>query len=123
MHAWHDISAQISAVTNAHFTVKESRSIGGGCINQTYCITDGAQRFFAKLNTPDNLSMFEAEAAGLQGTGIGCYFDDAVHDALGLDTARFQDFYHFTVGQAVIDARLGSEPAYAHLAGDARRRI
>ncbi len=65
----------------------------------------------------------EAEAAGLQGTGIGCYFDDAVHDALGLDTARFQDLYHFTVGKAVIDARLGSEPAYAHLAGDARRRI
>ena len=59
----------------------------------------------------------------VQGTGIGCYFDDAVHEALGLDTARFQDLYHFTVGKAVIDARLGSEPAYAHLAGDARRRI
>ncbi|TXI29108.1 MAG: fructosamine kinase family protein [Nitrosomonas oligotropha] len=65
MQVWHEISAQISAVTNVHFTVKESRSIGGGCINQTYCITDGAQRFFVKLNTPGNLSMFEAEAAGL----------------------------------------------------------
>lgn len=65
MHVWHDISTQISAATNAHFTVKESRSIGGGCINQAYCITDGAQRFFVKLNTPGNLSMFEAEAAGL----------------------------------------------------------
>jgi SagB-type dehydrogenase family enzyme len=65
----------------------------------------------------------EAEAARVQGTGIGCYFDDAVHDALGLDTARFQDIYHFTVGRAVIDARLGGEPAYAHLAGDARRWI
>jgi SagB-type dehydrogenase family enzyme len=63
----------------------------------------------------------EAEAAGLQGTGIGCYFDDEVHRALGLDTARFQDFYHFTVGKAVVDARLGSEPAYAHLEGDAKR--
>jgi hypothetical protein len=64
----------------------------------------------------------EAEAAGIQGTGIGCYFDDEVHRALGLDTASFQDIYHFTVGKAVIDARLGSEPAYAHL-GEARRRI
>lgn len=63
----------------------------------------------------------EAEAAGIQGTGIGCYFDDEVHRALGLDTACFQDIYHFTVGKAVIDARLGSEPAYAHL-GEARRR-
>lgn len=65
MHAWHDISVQISAATNTHFTVKESRSIGGGCINQAYYITDGAQRYFVKLNTADSLAMFEAEAAGL----------------------------------------------------------
>jgi len=56
----------------------------------------------------------EAEASGLQGTGIGCYFDDVVHRALGLNTERFQDLYHFTVGKAVIDTRLGSEAAYAH---------
>lgn len=55
----------------------------------------------------------EAEAAGVQGTGIGCYFDDAVHRALGLDTARFQDIYHFTVGTAVPDLRLSSAPGYA----------
>lgn len=63
-----------------------------------------------------------AEAAGVQGTGIGCYFDDEVHRALGLDTARFQDIYHFTVGKAVVDPRLGSEEAYLHLARDAVRR-
>lgn len=57
----------------------------------------------------------EAEAAGVQGTGIGCYFDDAVHRALELDTAAFQDVYHFTVGGAVIDTRLGTEAPYAHL--------
>ena len=65
----------------------------------------------------------EAEAAGVQGTGIGCYFDDEVHRALGIDTTRFQDIYHFTVGGAVIDSRLGSEPAYAHLEAIARCRI
>ena len=57
----------------------------------------------------------EAEAAGVQGTGIGCYFDDAVHQALGLKTDRFQDIYHFTLGTALVDRRLVSEPAYAHL--------
>jgi hypothetical protein len=57
----------------------------------------------------------EAEAAGVQGTGIGCYFDDAVHQALGLKTTRFQDLYHFTVGTPLADARLISEPPYAHL--------
>jgi SagB-type dehydrogenase family enzyme len=65
----------------------------------------------------------EAEAAGVQGTGIGCYFDDEVHRALGLDTTRFQDIYHFTVGTAVVDARLGSEAAYAHLEAIARRGV
>ena len=64
----------------------------------------------------------EAEAAGRQGTGIGCYFDDVAHDALGIatgqeDMPRFQDIYHFTVGGALVDGRLASEPAYAHLPG------
>jgi SagB-type dehydrogenase family enzyme len=57
----------------------------------------------------------EAEAAGVQGTGIGCYFDDVVHQALGLRNRRFQDIYHFTMGTALPDSRLVSEPAYAHL--------
>lgn len=61
----------------------------------------------------------EAEAAGVQGTGIGCYFDDAVHEALGLNTERFQDLYHFTVGKAVVDRRLSSVSGYAFLERDA----
>ncbi len=64
----------------------------------------------------------EAEAAGVQGTGIGCYFDDYVHRSLGLDTSCFQDIYHFTVGKAVVDPRLGTEAAYAHLEGRAGQR-
>ncbi len=31
----------------------------------------------------------EAEALGLRGTGIGCFFDDALHEAIGLRDARF----------------------------------
>ncbi|SFE82483.1 fructosamine kinase family protein [Nitrosomonas sp. Nm166] len=65
MHAWHEISAQISAAINSHFKVKESQAIGGGCINQAYRITDGNRCYFVKLNTSDSLAMFEAEAAGL----------------------------------------------------------
>jgi nitroreductase len=59
----------------------------------------------------------EAEAAGVQGTGIGCYFDDALHEALGLEGTRYQDLYHFTVGGALVDARLGTQAPYAHLVG------
>jgi SagB-type dehydrogenase family enzyme len=54
----------------------------------------------------------EAEAAGLRGTGIGCFFDDPMHDLLGLKGERYQDLYHFTVGGPVEDARLTTLPAY-----------
>jgi len=57
----------------------------------------------------------EAEAVGVRGTGIGCYFDDAVHEMLGLEGTRYQSLYHFTVGTAQEDARLESYPPYAHL--------
>lgn len=54
----------------------------------------------------------QAEAAGVRGTGIGCYFDPAVHDILGLADDRLQSMYHFTVGAPLSDARLQTLPAY-----------
>ncbi len=54
----------------------------------------------------------EAEAAGVSGTGIGCFYDDAVHDVLGLKDHAFQSLYHFTVGSAVEDRRLTTSPGY-----------
>lgn len=55
----------------------------------------------------------EAEAAGLRGTGIGCYFDEHAHGLLGVGDSRLQVLYHFTVGLPLTDARITSEPAYA----------
>ena len=55
----------------------------------------------------------EAEAVGARATGIGCFFDDPVHDALGLQGHTFQSLYHFTVGMPVEDTRLTTEPGYA----------
>jgi SagB-type dehydrogenase family enzyme len=60
----------------------------------------------------------EAEAAGLRGTGIGCFFDDVVHDLLGLAGGSLRDLYHFSVGGAVEDVRLATLPGY----GDEVRR-
>lgn len=47
----------------------------------------------------------EAEAAGLRGTGIGCYFDDDCHELLGLQLhgTTSQSFYHFTVDYQLVD--------------------
>ncbi|MEW6688571.1 MAG: nitroreductase family protein [Pseudomonadota bacterium] len=54
----------------------------------------------------------EAEAAGVRSTGIGCFFDDPVHQVFGLEGLTFQSLYHFTVGGYVDDARLTTLPAY-----------
>ena len=54
-----------------------------------------------------------AEAAGARATGIGCFYDDPVHELLGLSGHTFQSLYHFTVGQPVEDARLTTEPGYS----------
>ena len=58
---------------------------------------------------------FAAEAAGVRGTGIGCYFDDELHRALGLKGHDWQSLYHFTIGNPVEDLRLRTIPPYAHL--------
>jgi SagB-type dehydrogenase family enzyme len=54
----------------------------------------------------------EAEAEGVRATGIGCFYDDPVHDVLGLAGHAFQSLYHFTIGAPVEDRRLTSEPGY-----------
>jgi SagB-type dehydrogenase family enzyme len=55
----------------------------------------------------------EAEAAGARATGIGCFYDDGVHDLLGIRDHALQSLYHFTVGMPVEDRRLTTEPGYA----------
>jgi SagB-type dehydrogenase family enzyme len=57
----------------------------------------------------------EAEAADISGTGIGCFFDDTVHEILGIENTALQSMYHFTVGTAEKDSRLVSLPPYGHL--------
>ncbi|MEW5789015.1 MAG: SagB family peptide dehydrogenase [Pseudomonadota bacterium] len=54
----------------------------------------------------------EAEARGWRATGIGCFFDDAMHEILGLTDQRFQVLYHIAVGMPVDDPRLLTRPAY-----------
>jgi fructosamine-3-kinase len=62
---WNEIADRISQTTNRLFLVKESSRVGGGCINDSYVIGDSTHRYFVKLNQPNLLEMFLAEAAGL----------------------------------------------------------
>jgi SagB-type dehydrogenase family enzyme len=56
-----------------------------------------------------------AEAHGIRGTGIGCFFDDPVHELAGIKAKAFQSLYHFTIGHPIEDPRLSTLPAYHHL--------
>jgi len=58
----------------------------------------------------------EAESLGFRGTGIGCYFDDSMHEVLGLRDATFASLYHFTVGAGLVDTRIQTEPPYGERA-------
>ncbi|NEO86799.1 MAG: fructosamine kinase family protein [Spirulina sp. SIO3F2] len=63
---WNAIAAQIQAVTGKPFTIQARRSVGGGCINQGYAISDGDRTYFVKTNSPGQREMFIAERLGLQ---------------------------------------------------------
>jgi hypothetical protein len=54
----------------------------------------------------------EAELRGLRGTGIGCFFDDMLHDLLKLTDTESQTIYHFAVGKPVDDPRIETETAW-----------
>ncbi|MEN8149286.1 MAG: SagB/ThcOx family dehydrogenase [Planctomycetota bacterium] len=70
------------------------------------------RRLFWEAGMVGQVLYLEAEVEGARGTGIGCYFDDPVHELLGLAGEEFQSLYHFTVGIPVEDTRLTTLPAY-----------
>jgi hypothetical protein len=70
------------------------------------------RRLFWETGLIGQVLYLEAEAAGVRATGIGCFFDDPVHQVFGLPDTRFQSLYHFTVGGPVDDPRLTTLPAY-----------
>ena len=69
-------------------------------------------RLFWEAGVVGQVLYLEAEAAGIRSTGIGCYFDDPMHEILGLRDRKYQDLYHFTVGGPIEDTRLTTLPAY-----------
>ncbi|MGD8526339.1 MAG: fructosamine kinase family protein [Thioalkalispiraceae bacterium] len=66
MQLWQDIATNISQLTGKAFSVEQKSSVGGGCINSAYRISNGRQNYFVKLNSAEQLEMFIAEAEGLQ---------------------------------------------------------
>ena len=71
------------------------------------------RRLFWEAGAIGQVLYLEAEAAGVRSTGIGCFFDDPVHQSFGFSDLAFQSLYHFTVGGALDDPRLTTLPPYS----------
>ena len=65
MSDWATINRHIGKVTGQAFAAHDVQTVGGGCINSAYTLSDTSRTFFVKLNHASRLDMFEAEAAGL----------------------------------------------------------
>jgi len=72
-------------------------------------------RIFWESGILGQIMYLEAERWGIRGTGIGCFFDDPVHEIVGVKGTSMQSMYHFTVGGPVEDTRITTLPPYYHL--------
>ena len=70
------------------------------------------RRLFWESGIIGQILYLEAESAGARATGIGCFYDDPVHEAAGLSGTEWQSLYHFSMGVPVDDDRLTTEPGY-----------
>jgi hypothetical protein len=70
------------------------------------------RRLFWETGVIGQVLYLEAEAAGARATGIGCFYDDPVHEMAGLSGHEWQSLYHFSMGVPVDDDRLTTEPGY-----------
>lgn len=62
---WAEVARQISEVIGDRLTNYQWRSVGGGCINQTYCLENGSYKFFIKVNSIDQVHNFRMEYLAL----------------------------------------------------------
>jgi SagB-type dehydrogenase family enzyme len=72
-------------------------------------------RMFWESGVLGQVLYLEAETAGVRATGIGCFFDDSVHEVVAIKSLALQSLYHFTIGGPVEDKRLQMLPPYRHL--------
>jgi len=70
------------------------------------------RRLFWETGLIGQVLYLEAEAAGVRATGIGCFFDDPVHQLMGFSKMSLQSLYHFTTGGHVEGPRLTTLPPY-----------
>ncbi|GGC00499.1 hypothetical protein GCM10011352_28310 [Marinobacterium zhoushanense] len=75
----------------------------------------GYQQLYHEAGVLGQALYLSATALGLSGTGIGCFFDDAVHELLGIEGETMQVVYGFALGEGKQDSRVTGLSGYHHL--------
>jgi SagB-type dehydrogenase family enzyme len=118
-HLYSEDCRQIAKTVSCHQPIASDSAFSLGMVAEFGETIETApwlyRRLFWECGLIGQTLYLEAEAAGIRGTGIGCYFDDSVHELLGIKDDKFQSLYHFTVGKPLEDKRLETLPAYGHL--------
>ena len=65
MDIWQHLEQAITQAGGSAFHLNQNRSVGGGCINAAFRVSDGRRSYFVKTNSAAYASMFEAEAEAL----------------------------------------------------------
>lgn len=63
---WDSICQRLSDQLGQSVDYQSHRPVSGGCINNANALETNAGTFFIKVNRPESLKMFEAEALGLE---------------------------------------------------------
>ncbi len=66
MTIWNHIARELESCVGKPVQATRPVAVGGGSINEAYCLENEDQSFFVKLNHAGKLDMFEAEVEGLQ---------------------------------------------------------
>jgi SagB-type dehydrogenase family enzyme len=115
-----DDMRQRAKMVSCHQDIAGESAISLGMLTEfdAALVTDGAcvyPRLFWETGLIGQVLYLEAEAAGVRGAGIGCFFDDLMHDMLGITDRSWQSLYHFTIGGPIEDPRLKTLPPYTHM--------
>jgi fructosamine-3-kinase len=119
-----NLSEAITHATGNRFVATTVERQGGGCTNAAYLISDGAARYFVKINTVAGLTMFEAEAAALRamaatgtirvpepiGCGTATEHSYLVLEALCLGATKSESWA--LMGQAIAQLHRTTEPTF-----------
>ena len=115
MDLWQHIEQHIKQSTGSDFHIRANNSVGGGCINAAFRVTDNELDYFIKTNDVSKARMFEAEAEGLKEMAASSTIRVPVPVCYGThDSQCYIVMEYLDMGGSADMAKLGQQFAAMH---------